>query len=195
LTLSLALGTGWQGTASGQGEDRGPAKFTGSAMIGYSTGLEPESPDGSVGFLLNGFSMIEPGIGLGFEVGRQQLGTFEVTDIPPNSSTPVTETVDQDVWQFTGNLMARLVHGGVRPHFNTGLGLYWVETQASQGILFSSETETRFGFNVGGGLSVGPVGKGWAIAIDGRWNAIINGWPGNRRLDTLTVYGGLMIER
>jgi opacity protein-like surface antigen len=108
-----------------------------------------------VGGFVNGFAMVNPGIGLGAELGHMRLGTQNLNWTPPEQTEERPLEIGRSAWQLTGNVLARGQVGNFRPYLNGGAGLYLVQTNANDPAYSTSDSKSRFGFNVGGGLMIG----------------------------------------
>jgi hypothetical protein len=159
-------------------------------FLGYSASVEKDAPSGNIGGLFYGSNFVHPVIALGGEIGIHRLGSEKFDDVGFGAGE-----VGQHVWEVTGNV--RVVGSGkVRPFGNLGAGAYWVTTTAVSGALpiQGTGTDTRFGFNLGGGLMFGPAAKKWSFGIDGRWHSVIKGLPDDSALDFVTIYAGVNVR-
>src|SRR5262245_8916082 len=134
-----------------------------SLYAGYGKMMEDGAPGGSFAFRGNAFMMMDPVIGLGAELGYTWLGTEEIS--------PALGDLDQSVYHITANIRAPGATGNIRPYGIGGLGLYGLH--ASGGGI--SETDTKFGFNLGGGLMHRFADSGTGLGIEARWHMVPSG--------------------
>jgi opacity protein-like surface antigen len=167
-------------------------KWWSSLFLGYSTSLEPGAPSGSVGGFVNGFAMVNAGIGIGVELGHQRLGKAQTTFLPEGATEPRPLEIGRASWQLTGNLLVRGSMESFRPYLNGGAGLYLLTTNASDPAYTTTDSKNQFGFNLGGGVVYNPDGKNWGFGIDARWHDIVKGKLGGGDLDILNVAAGFM---
>ena len=163
--------------------------LTGSAYLGFTKMMEEDAPDGSFGGRVNGFAMVHPAIGIGAEVGHLGLGSFEFG----------ADEVSISSWQFTPSVMARGIAGPVRPYAIGGAGAYLLRVSETLSGTTTSSTETKFGFNLGGGLNFKPTPAGIvSFGIEGRYHVvpgIDDGDTGETTsLDVLSISGGIFIN-
>ncbi len=148
------------------------ASLAGSIYAGYARSVDSDAPNGSVGFRGNVFVMPDPVLGLGAEVGYHMLGE--------------KDNVSEKAWQVTGQLIARGVVGSVRPYATAGLGVYDISQSLEHSDLTVSES--KFGFNLGGGVqfkpSPGPIGFG----VEARWHDVLTEGTST---NLLTVMAGI----
>lgn len=91
-------------------------------------------------------------LGLRFDAAYNQFG---ITDFDENIS----------VASFTGNAVFEAPTGGFTPYIIGGAGLYNIGTSVS-----GFDSENKFGFNVGGGISM-PL-SGFKVFVEARYNHV-----------------------
>jgi len=179
LALCVAGGLFASGAEAG-----GPPSM--SLYAGYGKMMEDGGPDGSFAFRGNAFMMMDPVIGLGAELGYTWLGTQPVDPL-----VPALGDLDQSVYHITANIRARGMTGSIRPYGIGGLGLYGLHASAGG----ASDTQTKFGFNLGGGIMHRFADSSTGLGIEARWHMVPNGVVdsgGNESmLDMLTVTAGV----
>ena len=179
IAVALTVATGWFASVA----HAGPPSY--SFYAGYGKMMEDGSPNGSFAFRANGFMMMDPVIGVGAEGGYTWLGST-----PTNN--PTFGDVQQNVYHFTANIRARGVQGSMRPYGIGGLGLYGLH--ASDNV--SSDTRTKFGFNIGAGISHKFPDSGTGLGLEARWHMVPNGVIDTATLqestlDVLTITAGV----
>lgn len=97
-----------------------------------------------------GYNPVFLPVGLRFEAAYNEFG---LTDFDGNVN----------ITGFTGNAIFKLPTGGFTPYVIGGAGLY---RYGEEGF----ETENRFGFNVGGGISM-PL-SGFKVFVEARYNRL-----------------------
>src|SRR5262249_31572286 len=105
---------------------------------------------------------------------------------------PVFGDINQSVYHFTAQVRARGVQGSLRPYGTGGLGLYGLH--ASDNV--ASDTRTKFGFNIGAGISHKFPDSGTGLGLEARWHmvpsGVVNTSTGEQStLDMLTVTAGV----
>jgi hypothetical protein len=147
--------------------------------IGYTASLEEDAPSGDFGGLFYATNYINDVISLG-----------EFAD-----TLGGTSTVSQHIFALTADVRAS-GKGKLKPFANLGLGPYWVTTNGAllSGAVGASGTDTRFGFNLGGGLMYGGSTSKWSFGIDARWHQIIEGALDGSALDMVSVLVGFNVR-
>jgi opacity protein-like surface antigen len=175
--------------------------WAGSLYAGFAKATEDGAPDGSIGFRGNVMAMVHPVIGLGPEVGYHMLGSQKFTTADPNPSNPggrLDFDTDFKVLQATAQVMARGQRGTVHPFATGGMGLYSMKTNASVeefnsggtslGTASADDTQSKFGFNLGGGLQYKPGTSSMGFGAEFRWHSI---QTEGSSTDMLTVMAGV----
>jgi opacity protein-like surface antigen len=188
LLVAVSLSSGLPVAATAQDDD----KWLASIFGGYSASLERGAPSGSFGGLANGFLMLNPGIGLGVELGHQRLGTENTSWIPPGDTQSRPLEIGRNSWQLTAQVRARGEVANFRPYVDGGFGLYLLNTAINDPSYATGGSNSQFGFNVGAGVIVSGEGKKWGFGIDGRWHDIIQGRIDKGDLDILALYAGFV---
>jgi opacity protein-like surface antigen len=168
-----------------------PMTWSGSLYAGYAKMQEDEDvapvPGGSIGVRGNMFAMVSPAIGLGAELGWHNFGTEEFDDGLGGTSEFKASAI-----QATGQMRARAVTGTMRPYGTAGLGLYSLKGEVDG----ESETEGKFGFNLGAGVQFMPNPTStMSFGLEARWHMIMDGWINEdleeSALDVITVMAGV----
>lgn len=136
--------------------------WAGSLYGGYAKMTGDGSPDGSFGARGNLFAQFDPVIGVGAELGWYSLGSVETT------VGPTTDDMDFSAFQATAQVRARGVNGTVRPYGTGGLGMYGLKSKFAG----ESDSDTKFGFNLGGGMMFGSTANPVTFGVEGRWHSI-----------------------
>jgi opacity protein-like surface antigen len=180
--------------------------WAGSLYGGYAKIMENDDllpvPGGSFGGRGNLFAMLDPVLGIGAELGYYSFGS-EDYEIP----TIERGELNFSAFQATAQAIARGARGSVRPFGTLGLGLYslkgsnkGVELDAGNvpipGSDFdNSETDSKFGVNLGGGVQFKPSASSISFGLEARWHTIFNGWINEdleeSALDVVTVMAGI----
>ena len=187
-TLKLMAGVSLLVLAMGAAPAAAQTKMTwaGSLYAGYAKATEDGAPDGSIGFRGNIMAMVHPVIGIGPEVGYHMLGKTE-------NVTDGTNTGDLkfNTFQATAQVMARGQRGTVHPFATGGLGMYGLKTKfsATDGSgIEASDTQTKFGFKLGGGIQYKPGTSSIGFGAEGRWHSI---QTEGSSTDMITVMAGV----
>jgi len=143
--------------ASAQGS---PFEIGGAAGIAIPTGDLGEFTDmGYNATFIVGYNPVYLPMGLRFDAAYNEFGfsDFDGEDVDGNIN----------VASFTANAVFKLPTGGFTPYVIGGAGLYRIG-----GELFgeSGDSENKFGFNVGGGISM-PL-SGFKVFIEARYNHV-----------------------
>lgn len=138
-------------TASAQSSN--PFEIGGAfgASIPVGDGVDGIDTGWNATFILGYKPSFSP-LGFRAEAGYNQFG---ITDTEENIS----------IASFTGNAVFELPTGGFTPYIIGGAGLYNIGTSIS-GI----DSENKFGFNVGGGISM-PL-SGFKVFVEARYNRV-----------------------
>ena len=187
--MNSTLRMGWivaavcvAGSLSAAAAKADPMTWSGSLYAGYAKMMEDGAPSGSLGFRGNMFAMVDPVIGIGAELGYSWLG---------NTDLGTLGELKQSVYHATANIRARGVTGAMRPYAIGGLGMYGLH--ASLGS--ASDTETKFGFNLGGGIQHRFTDSSTSLGVEARWhmvpNGVIDSGGNESALDMLTVTAGV----
>jgi opacity protein-like surface antigen len=168
-----------------------PMTWSGSLYGGYAKMQEDEAPGGSFGIRGNMFATMSPVIGLGAELGYHGFGT-ETYDIGGGETLDLSASTIQ----ATAQMRARGVNGTVRPYGMFGLGMYSLKVTAETGGVEASESEGKFGFNLGAGLQFMPnPTKTMSFGVEARWHSIMDGWINEdgeeSALDAITLMAGV----
>jgi hypothetical protein len=158
IAVALTVATGLFATAA----HAGPPSY--SFYAGYGKMTNSGAPSGDFAFHANAFAMMNPVIGLGAEGGYAWLGSQSTGD-------PLLGDLKQNVYHFTANIRARGVQGSMRPYGIGGLGLYGLHASTDQ----SSATTTKFGFNIGAGLSHRFPDSSTGLGLEARWHLVPDG--------------------
>ena len=165
--------------------------WSGSLYGGYSKMQEDDEvapvPGGSFGIRGNAFMMMSPAIGLGAELGYHGLGS-ETFEILPGTNAEFSASAIQ----ATGQIRARGTTGKMRPYGMGGLGLYSVKGEVDG----TSETESKFGFNLGAGLQFMPnPTSSMSFGLEARWHSVFDAWINedgeDAALDMITLMAGI----
>lgn len=193
LVTLLALGTVAMalGVAPAAAQD---VIWAGSVYGGYAKMMESDGeplpvPGGSIGVRGNLFAMIDPVLGVGAELGYHGFGSEDVV------IATIPGTLSYSALQATAQAIARGVRGSVRPYGTLGLGLYSVKVKAEAGGLEDSETDSKFGVNLGGGVQFRPSASMIGFGIEARWHTVFDGWVNedleDSALDIMTISAGI----
>jgi opacity protein-like surface antigen len=127
---------------------------------GMSNPTGEGSPDGSFAARANLLYQATPVIGVGGELGYHKFGSEDVDF----GGGPVE--VSSSMWQFTPTVKAQSITGSIRPYGIGGLGMYSFRVSVDG----TSESDTNFGFNLGGGaeFGTGPT----TFGVEARWHSI-----------------------
>jgi opacity protein-like surface antigen len=179
--------------------------WAGSLYGGYSKIMENDDvlpvPGGSFGGRGTLFAMLDPVMGIGAELGYYDFGSKDETNALFDGE------VGYSAFQATAQGIARGVRGSVRPFGTLGLGLYSVKTSI-KGVFLDdggvpipgsdfdeSESNSKFGVNLGGGVQFKPSAGSIGFGIEARWHTVFNGWVNENLedagLDVLTVMAGI----
>lgn len=145
-------------------------------------------PGGSFGVRGNVFAMLDPVLGVGAELGYLGLGSDDV-------QIDVGEVTDAELgysaFQATAQGIARGTRGTVRPFGTLGLGLYSVRASLKTDFGDDSDSESKFGVNLGGGIQIKPSASSISFGLEARWHTVFDGWFNDdveeSALDVLTV--------
>ncbi len=163
--------------------------WTKSVQLGYSKMTEDGAPGGSIGGHAGLYAALHSVIHVGAEVGYHSLGSEEIA-VPGG-----TQKTSFSTWRFTGDIMARGVTGTVRPYGVGGLGIYPLRGATEGPLGDASNTETKFGFHLGGGLMFQPPTSPVGFGAEARWHSVMNGTidsSGNESaLDMVTLQAGI----
>jgi hypothetical protein len=179
IAVALSVATGFFATAA----QAGPPSY--SFYAGYGKMMESGAPSGNFAFHANAFAMMDPVIGIGGEGGYAWLGSSPTGD-------PIAGDLNQNVYHFTANVRARGVQGSLRPYGIGGLGLYGLHASDNLG----SSTTTKFGFNIGAGLSHKFPDSSTGLGLEARWHLVPDGARDTSTgqtstLDVLTITAGV----
>jgi opacity protein-like surface antigen len=175
------------GFASGASAQVGWMK---TVQIGYSKMTEDGAPGGSIGGHAGLYAAVHSVIGIGAEAGYHSLGSEEVAVVGGTQKTSASTL------RFTGNVIARGVAGAVRPFAVGGLGVYPLRASTEGPLGDASDTESKFGFNLGGGLMFQPPTAPVGFGAEARWHSIMDGVVDSvtgeqSALDMLTIQAGI----
>ena len=165
--------------------------WTKTVQLGYSTMTEEGAPSGSFGGHAGLYAQMHQVIGVGVEAGYHKLGS-QTVDLGGGE----TADASWSAMRFTGNVMARGVTGPFRPYAVGGLGVYPIRLSVDSTTLGSaSETETKFGFNLGAGATFGAPTSPVSFGVEGRWHSIPSvlddGTGSTSALDMVTIEAGI----
>jgi hypothetical protein len=156
-----------------------PQFFVGA---GYGKWIETGAPGGSVGFEGGVLFKVHPQIAVGGELGYQMLGKNSVTEnfegyyATAESKYSLIPVTGQVYWMIP-------VQGTMQPMLTFGLGLYnfrWSGSVTSnvpfsQGLLGgfgASDSETKAGFNFGGGLKFGDPNAKMRYGVNAKYHIV-----------------------
>lgn len=121
-----------------------------------------------------GFNPVFLPVGLRFEAAYNEFGIDEDFGVDGNVNIP----------SFTANAIFKLPTGGFTPYLIGGAGLYRLG-----GEVFgtTADSENRFGWNVGGGISM-PL-SGFKVFLEARYNSAL-GKDGDPALNFVPIVFG-----
>jgi opacity protein-like surface antigen len=160
------------GTAAAQNQN----EWNGGFYLGYATSTDPDSPDGSLGGMANVLAMFAPAFGAGVELGFFRLGDVSRT-FEDQNMMPVEGKVTFSTWQTTAAVVGQYPGRKFRPYGVGGAGFYGVRTVEEAAGFSQSDTRSRFGINLGGGLKFLPSDGPWGVGLDLRWHLVFEGLP------------------
>jgi hypothetical protein len=200
-TLALAV----FGAATAMAAEK---QWMGDAYVGYTKIAEGSSnslysvPGGGLTIYGGGYRMLQPGMGLGLELGYQHYGEKDYTIPGQESGTAGFSSV-----HLTLQALVQGTHGKTRPQGTIGAGWYSLHTTTSGQLLLPDGTpipgnhfedkqnKSCFGANLGIGLQFHPSESSVAWGVEARGHAIFQGWPekdgGTGTLDTFTIAAGI----
>jgi len=189
VALALVIGAGFvvsNATAQQKGD------WLTGIYLGYTASLEEDAPSGDVGGMFYATNFVNDVISLGGEIDIFRLGNQDFND---TTTALGTGTISQHIFAVTGDVRVT-GKGNIKPFANLGAGPYWVTTNGSalDGIVGATGTDTRFGFNLGGGLIVGGSSSKWSLGIDARWHQIVKGAIDESALDMVSVLVGFNVR-
>jgi len=117
-----------------------------------------------------GYNPVFLPVGLRFDAAYNEFG---ITGTDANINIP----------SFTANAIFKLPTGGFTPYVIGGAGLYRVDTN----LFGQTDAENRFGFNVGGGISM-PL-SGFKVFVEARYNNV-SGSNGSTDLSFVPIVFG-----
>ncbi|HEV8480713.1 MAG TPA: outer membrane beta-barrel protein [Candidatus Eisenbacteria bacterium] len=129
-------------------------------QAGYGKMVEDGAPNGDLAFHGNAFMMANPVIGVGAEGGYAWLGS--------TATNTAFGDIKTNVWHVTGNVRVRGVTGSIRPYGIGGLGVYGLHESDNTG----SGSDTKFGFNIGGGLTHKFPDSSTGLSLEARWHMV-----------------------
>ena len=109
-------------------------------------------------------------VGLRFDAAYNEFG---ISDTDGNVNIP----------SFTANAIFKLPTGGFTPYVIGGAGLYRVGAE----LFGQTESENRFGWNIGGGISM-PL-SGFKVFVEARYNNV-SGDDGSTDLSFVPIVFG-----
>ena len=185
--LLLLVGSGF--VASDVSAQRKDDWLTG-IYLGYTASVEKDAPGGDIGGLFYGTYFLHDVISLGGEIDMFRLGSQDIDDTVLGKAT-----ISQHIFALTGDVRVT-GSGKIKPFANLGAGPYWVTTSGSslEGFVGATGTNTRFGFNLGGGLIFGGVSNKWSFGLDARWHQIVKGAVDESALDMVSVLVGFNVR-
>lgn len=193
-----ALAAAVLATASPAAAQGSPVTWAGSIYGGYAAITEDGAPGGSVGFRGNAFAMFTPVLGAGVEIGYHMFGSDKYQEDLGGDTYRLD--LGFSAFQATAQVQARAMMGTVRPFATGGLGVYAVRASLDATLLgpggedlgsgSSSDTETKFGFNLGGGIQFKPGPGPVSFGIEGRWHQVFD-YPLDSAMDVVTVMAGV----
>lgn len=181
--VAVAL-TGFAAGASAQ------TSWMKTVQLGYAKMSEDGAPSGSIGGHAGLYAGVHSVLGVGGELGYHSLGSEDVA-VPGG-----TQTTSASTWRATGSVIARGTTGTVRPFAVGGLGAYSLRGSTEGPLGDASDSEMKFGFNLGAGLMFkgpsSPVGFG----AEARWHSIMSGMVDTTTgdesaLDMVTLQAGI----
>ncbi|HEU4748885.1 MAG TPA: outer membrane beta-barrel protein [Gemmatimonadaceae bacterium] len=117
-----------------------------------------------------GYNPVFLPVGLRFDAAYNEFG---ISDTDGNVNIP----------SFTANAIFKLPTGGFTPYVVGGAGLYRVSAQ----LFGATESENRFGWNIGGGISM-PL-SGFKVFVEARYNNV-SGEGGSTDLSFVPIVFG-----
>jgi opacity protein-like surface antigen len=161
--------------ATASAQDFNPFEIGGAAGVAIPTGDLGDATD--LGYNATFFVGYNPRflpMGLRFEAAYNEFGFDEDFGVDGNVNIPT----------FTANAIFKLPTGGFTPYLIGGAGLYRVG-----GELFgqTADAENRFGWNVGGGISM-PL-SGFKVFVEARFNQALEK-DGNPSLNFIPIVFG-----
>jgi opacity protein-like surface antigen len=172
--------------------------WAGSLYGGYAKIMESDNeplpvPGGSFGVRGNAFAMLDPVLGVGAELGYYDFGSNDVSlDLGEGL---VDASVGYSAFQATAQAIARGVRGSVRPFGTLGLGYYSRKATLEASGYDASESDGKFGVNLGGGVQFKPSASSIGFGLEARWHSIFDGWVNKdleeSSLDIMTIMAGI----
>ena len=171
--------------------------WAGSLYGGYAKIMESDNeplpvPGGSFGVRGNVFAMLDPVLGVGAELGYHGFGS---DDVQLDLGEPIDAEFGYSAFQATAQGIARGTRGTVRPFGTLGLGLYSLRASLKTEFGDESESESKFGVNLGGGIQIKPSASSISFGLEARWHTVFDGWINDdleeSALDVLTVMAGI----
>jgi opacity protein-like surface antigen len=141
-------------SASAKAQDFNPFEIGGA--IGAAVPMSDLGDDADIGYnatFILGYKPTFSPLGFRFDAAYNEFG-FEVGD------------GKIDIPSFTGNLVFEMPTGGFSPYLIGGAGLYRVPSS----IAIGPDSENKFGFNIGGGISM-PL-SGFKVFVEARYNHV-----------------------
>jgi opacity protein-like surface antigen len=161
--------------ATASAQDFNPFEIGGAAGVAIPTGDLGDIAD--MGYNATFFVGYNPAflpVGLRFEAAYNEFGIDE--DLADGSI---------NIPSFTANAIFKLPTGGFTPYVIGGAGLYRVG--AEDDFFGTSESDNRFGWNAGGGISM-PL-SGFKVFIEARFNQVM-GEDGSESLTFVPIVFG-----
>jgi opacity protein-like surface antigen len=166
--LALAASSG-----SAKAQDFNPFEIGGAIGAAVPLGdLEEFTDMGYNATFMIGYNPIFLPVGLRFDAAYNEFG---VSDTDEKINIP----------SFTANAIFKLPTGGFTPYVIGGAGLYRVSLESP--LFGQTESENRFGWNAGGGISM-PL-SGFKVFVEARFNQV-RGEDGSPNLNFVPIVFG-----
>jgi len=167
-------------TATAHAQGTPPAAASGGRPFKLGAALGATAPVGN----------LADGVNLGFHLGG--LIEYKPSSVPVNlrgeityhrnslksdyfsAEDPLFDDIDGDfsMWNFVGNAVYPFGNAAstARPYVIGGLGLYYMKASAKFGSLDISDSQTKFGINIGGGFTFNL--SGFETFVEARFHSV-----------------------
>ncbi len=136
--------------------------------LGFAKMLEDGAPGGSLGITAGAMLALAgaEGLSIGAETGYLMLGNTDIGMFK----------ISQSIIPFTGQVWYDLApEDSMSPMLTGGIGLYNVRAKVEAFGISASDSETKFGFNFGGGLKFGDPDASMRFGFDARFHLVMLG--------------------
>jgi opacity protein-like surface antigen len=167
--IALAASSG-----SAKAQDFNPFEIGGAIGAAIPTGELGDVTDmGYNATFFVGYNPVFLPVGLRFEAAYNEFGLSDDQGVDGNINIP----------SFTANAIFKLPTGGFTPYVIGGAGLY----RLGADLPGFSDSESRFGWNLGGGISM-PL-SGFKVFVESRFNQVM-GEDGDPNLTFIPIVFG-----